>query len=71
MNLLVRQQAQGLRHAHRGAAVVQPGATLAHPGRVLRLTVTGIPERFDPDTAERIRPLRQRVLVRVDDIPSH
>lgn len=35
-----------------------------------RLTVTGVCERFGPDTAERIGPLRQRVLVGVDDIPS-
>jgi molybdopterin/thiamine biosynthesis adenylyltransferase len=35
-----------------------------------RLTVLGVHERFDPESAARIGPLSQRVLVGVDDIPS-
>ncbi len=35
-----------------------------------RLAVTGVRERFDHESAERIGPLSHRVVVGVDDIPS-
>jgi hypothetical protein len=34
------------------------------------LRITGVPQRFTKETRERLRPLRERVLVGVDDIPS-
>jgi hypothetical protein len=34
------------------------------------LRITGVPERFTEETLEQLRPLRERVFVGVDDIPS-
>jgi molybdopterin/thiamine biosynthesis adenylyltransferase len=34
------------------------------------LRITGVPQRFTEETREQLRPLRERVLVGVDDIPS-
>jgi hypothetical protein len=41
-----------------------------HEASTPSLRITGVPQRFTEETREQLRPLRERVFVGVDDIPS-